>query len=538
MKRLIIIISLFVSIISLATVLLKTQMPEQIGIPPELQSFLFEKPKIEIPNDGRYIYKSASELVGMIKKGEATSEEIVREHISHIKNNNYKYNAIVWLREEEALEEAKHVDLAVRNGDTSGMLLGLPVTVKEQFMVKGFPSTLNAKRLGIIADEDAEVVKQIKREGAIIIGITNLSLMVSFNETWGEIYPTGNNPYDTALTPGGSTGGGAAALAAGFTTLSLGGDAGGSIRIPAAFCGVYGMKPSIGVINVTEGVMPFEIMRGDRFGIACAGPLARTIEDIELYWNVLKKTPIDKIVQNKINLKELENKKLNEYKIAWMDEWECNTGKMKVGKEVKDKLRIIIDNLENSGVNIKKDAPNIYDDMAKLWGGMLFQIITQDETWLVRKIIKMSITKQDNKRGNFDEIYKSLDDNSKERWNKLKENEEIVIGKLEKFFEDYDFLILPLTYGPAFKKTENATSLLDENGVSIPYVDYFPYTGIFNATGNPAIVIPMGLNKNGLPLSLQIVGPLYSDDKLIDFVKKIKPLVHGFIKPSTDNKNN
>lgn len=526
-------VSMFVVIIIFIILLmgLFSQLPKKIGEPPKLQSFLFQKPNKIIPVEGKYIFKSATELASLIKGGEATSVDIVREYIAYIKNNNWKYNAIVWLREQEALKEAAFADEFVASGDTSKLLLGVPVTVKEQFMVRGLPSTLNAKRFGIIAGKDAAVVKQIKDEGAIILGTTNLSLMVSFNETFGEIYPTGNNPYDTSLTPGGSTGGGAAALAAGFTSLSLGGDAGGSVRIPAAFCGVYGMKPSFGLINVTEGVMPFEIMRGKKFGLACTGPIARNVEDLKLYWKVLVKTPIDKKYQKKIEVEKTSDKNLNQYKIAWIDEWKCNKGTMKVGNDIKEKLSYLIKTLKEKNVSVQKSAPDIYDDMVKLWGGILFQITTQDESWLVRKIIKFGVSKQDNGSGNFESIYGSLDDNSDERWKKLTTDQKYLSDKMEDFFKDYDFLILPITYGPAFIKTKNATELSDEDGKMMPYIDYFPYTAIFNATGNPAVVIPMGLNSNGLPVSLQVVGPLYSDEKLLCFLKEIEPLIQGFVKP-------
>lgn len=509
-----------------------TQLPKQIGTPPKLQTGLFEKPKTSYPMEGRFIYRSASELAKMIKSGEATSVEIVREYINNIKNNNWKYNAIVWLREEEALLEAKLADEKVSLGDTTQPLLGVPVTIKEQFGLKGFPCTLNAKRLGIIAREDAEVVKQIKNAGAIIIGSTNLSLMVSYNETFGEIYPTGNNPFDTTRTPGGSTGGGAAALAAGFTALSLGADAGGSIRIPAAFCGVYGFKPSFGAINITKGVMPFELMKGSKFGIASAGPLARTAEDLEMYWQILMKTPIDNRFQEKINWQASSEQTLEQYNVAWMDEWQHGDDVVRIGSDVKSKLNSLIESLKKQGVFVTKDAPDTYDEMYRIWGGMLFQVTTQDENWLVRKVIKMSMSKMDNGDEFFDEIGTSLDDNSTEYWNKLLTDQKLLIEKIESFFKNYNFLVLPLTYGPAFTKCNACAFLPDENGEPMHYIDYFPYAAIFNASGHPAVVVPMGLNADGLPIGIQIVGPMFSDPKLLHFIKLLKPLIPGFAAPT------
>jgi amidase len=486
-----------------------------------------------IPIEGKYIYKSASELSAMIKRGEASSVDIVKEHINHIKNNNWRYNAVVWLREEDALKEAEMADLAVARGDTSPPLLGVPMTVKEQFWVKGLPATLNAKRFGLVAPEDAGVVKQIKKAGAIILGTTNLSFMVAYNETYGEVYPTANNPYDTNLTPGGSTGGEAAALAAGFTPLSLGADAGGSIRIPASFCGVFGFKPSFGSINVTQGVMPFEVMDIQKFGLAVAGPLARTPEDLELLWQVLIKTPVDSRFQKNIKFNETQKKQINQYKIAWIDEWDRGAKSVRIGRDVKNKLNCLLDTLKNHGVSLKKDAPQIFDEMLEVWGGSLIQITTQNESWLVRKMMKLVFSKQDNGDIVYDAINKSLDDNSHERWNELQKKQEAVVSKVNNFFKNYDFFVLPLTYGPAFIKCGGCKDLPDLEGGKINYNEYFSYTGIFNASGNPAIVVPMGLNDEGLPIGIQIVAPINSDADLLYFVQLISPLIPGFQKPKS-----
>ena len=340
LKWIAIVLGVFLAIVLILGIFVYSQLPKPIGTVPELQTWLFEKPVKILPVEGKYIYRPASELAAMIRWGEASSVEVVKEHLAHIRNNNWRYNALVWLREEEALQEAKLADEAVARGDTLQPLLGVPVTVKEQFWVKGSPATLNAKRFGLVAQEDAEVVKQVKQSGAIILGTTNLSFMVAYNETFGEVYPTASNPYDTSRTPGGSTGGGAAALAAGFTALSLGGDAGGSIRIPAAFCGLYGFKPSFGAINVTRGVMPFEVMKGKNFGLACAGPLARTAGDLELYWQVLHKTPIDDRYQEKIEWAKPSERTLEQYTVAWIDEWNRGEEEVRVCKGVKEKLRI------------------------------------------------------------------------------------------------------------------------------------------------------------------------------------------------------
>lgn len=530
-KRISSIFGLVLAISLFFRIIIYLQFPKPIGKPLQLQNWLFEKPEMFIPIEGKYIYKSASELAAMIKKGDASSVDIIKEHIAHIKNHNWRYNAIVWLREEDALKEAAIADMAVTRGDTSLPLLGVPVTVKEQFWVKGSPATLNAKRYGLVAPEDAAIVKQIKNAGAIILGTTNLSFMVAYNETFGEIYPTANNPYDINLTPGGSTGGEAAALAAGFTPLSLGADAGGSIRIPAAFCGVFGFKPSFGSTNVTQGVMPFEVMNIKKFGLAVAGPLARTPEDLELLWQVIIKTHVDKRFQKKITFKDSEEKQINQYTIAWIDEWDRGKSQVRIGKDVKEKLYVLLDSLKKNGASLKKDAPQIFNEMLEVWGGSLIQITTQNESWLIRKLMKYNFSKWDNGDIVYDAIYASLDDNSDKRWYELQKKQHAITDEVDRFFDGYDFFILPITYGPAFTKCGGCKELPDLEGGKINYNEYFSYTGIFNASGNPATVVPMGLNAQGLPIGIQIVAPLNSDANLLYFVGLISSLIPGFQKP-------
>lgn len=192
----------------------------------------------------QYIYKSATELAGLIRDGKATSTAIVSAHLERIRNVNGRLNALINVFEEEALQEAALCDKEAEEGRFRGPLHGVPITIKEQFWIKGKKSNTNFKMLkDFVAPEDAVVVDRIRKSGAIILGQTNVPKNLLDYQVAGDIYPEGVNPYNVEYSPGGSTGGGAAALAAGLTPLELGGDFGGSIRVPANFCGLYGLKP-------------------------------------------------------------------------------------------------------------------------------------------------------------------------------------------------------------------------------------------------------------------------------------------------------
>ncbi len=509
-------------------------MPKSIGSPIKLDQSLF-RPGNEIKST-RFIGKPAIELARLIRSHQATSYDIVKEHLDYIRANNYKYNAFIFLRDTEALADAKRADEFISKGDTLNKpLLGIPISIKEMFWVKGSPSTMNAKMYGFIAPEDATVVKHLKKAGAIILGTTNVPYMLQDYQTQGEVYPTANNPYDTSRTPGGSTGGGAAAVSSGFSTLELGSDMGGSIRIPAAFCGLYGMKPSFGTVNITEGIGADTATRFTRMACASAGPLARNPQDLDLMWQVLKTTPIDKNFQKPCKYLPVDPKPLNGYKIAYMGEWKHGNHKAEIGDDVKNVLIRLRDSLSQHGVTLNNTAPDLYDEMEKNFFGSFCSMMAEGQPWLIRKFIGMDLKKwsvTDNvPNNNFQAGLDALKDASDAKWQHLVKERNSLISWWDEFFKEYDFFVCPVTYGPAIKKCPSFSEITLEDGTKMPYFHYFQYTIIFNATGHPCLTIPMGLNKPGLPIALQIVGPYYSEDRLIHFAKLIQPLVGGYIQP-------
>jgi amidase len=525
---------IFLGILVLSFALyLNSIIPKFDSRPVVLQEELFRKPSQPFPMEGKYIYKSASELSALIRNRQATSLEIVTEFICNIKNNNFKYNALVYLREQEALEDARMADDAITKGDTANKpLLGVPVTIKEMFWVKGSPSTLNAKMYGFTAPRNAEVVSHLKNAGAIILGTTNDAYLLSDYQTQGEEYPTANNPFDTTRTPGGSTGGGAAALAAGFTTLELGSDLGGSIRVPAVFCGLWSLKPTYGTVNITDGTNPDSAFKYSRMALASAGPMARTAEDLKLIWDVLQSTKIDTRFQKITHPAPATAKIIGQYKIAWMDEWKYNDRFVKINKDTKEKLNTFIDSLNKHGVVVERNAPDIYTDLQKMFLSTFGYMMGENQPYLLRKLIEMDFAKTDDGSGNFKSFSNAILDASDEGWNKIQYDRKILIKKWESFFKQYDFFICPVTYGAAFKKGESWKPILADDGASVGYIDYVPYSYVINATGHPAITVPLGLNKQGLPIGVQIIGPYYSEYELLHLAKLLVPLTPTFQRPN------
>jgi len=507
-------------------------LPKFDSKPVVLQKELFQKPAQPFPMEGKFIYRSASELAAMIRSGQASSVEIITEFLNNIKNNNYKYNALIFIREHEALEEARKADEEVAKGDTVNKpLLGLPVTIKEMFWVKGSPSTWNAKMYGFTAPRDAEVVKQIKNAGAIILGTTNQPFMLADYQTQGEVYPTANNPFDTTRTPGGSTGGGAAALAAGFTTLELGSDLGGSIRQPAAFCGLWSLKSTYGAVNITDGTSPDSAFVYTRLAMESAGPLARTPGDLKLMWEVIRNTKLDTLFQKPIDWKPSSEKGLDQYKVAWTDEWKIKKGVVKVSDDTKQKLNIFIDSLKRHNVVAEKKAPDIYNDLQKMFLSTFGSMMGENKPWLLRKFIEMDWEKADDVE-NSESFRNAIMDASDNGWRKIQAGREVLITRWEDFFKQYDFFICPVTYDAAFKKCESWKPIKADDGTTVEYTNYVAYSYVINATGHPTITVPLGMNKKGLPMGIQIIGRYYSEPELLHLAKLLEPLTPKFQKPN------
>ena len=510
----------------------KSILPKFDSKPVVLQKELFQKPAQPFPMEGKFIYKSASELAAIIRNRQANSTEIVTEFLNNIKNNNYKYNALIFIRDQEALEDARKADEELAKGDTVNKpLLGVPVTIKEMFWVKGSPSTWNAKLYGFTAPRNAEVVNQIRNAGAIILGTTNEPFMLADYQTQGEVYPTANNPFDTTRTPGGSTGGGAASLAAGFTTLELGSDLGGSIRQPAVFCGLWSLKSTYGAVNITDGTSPDSAYVYTRLAMESAGPLARSPDDLKLMWEVIRSTKLDTAFQKPIDWKPSSEKTLDQYKMAWTDEWKMKEGVVKVSDDTKQKLKTFIDSLKQHNVVVEKNAPDIYTDLQKMFLSTFGSMMGENKPWLMRKFIERDYAKADDGNEIFKSFRNAIMDASDDGWKKIQADREILITKWEDFFKLHDFFICPVTYAAAFKKCESWKPIKADDGTTVQYMNYVAYSYVINATGHPTITVPLGLNKQGLPMGIQIIGPYYSEPELLHLAKLLEPLTPKFQKP-------
>ncbi|MBO0713409.1 MAG: hypothetical protein J2P59_01545, partial [Acidimicrobiales bacterium] len=238
-------------------------------------------------DDDELAFLPSVELLALLERGELSSRELLDTYLDRLDRHNKAINAIVTLDAERARQRAREADEARAHGESWGPLHGLPVTVKDVFETDGLRTTAGSPDLAdYVPDRDAVLVGRLRGAGAVIFGKTNTPTMAADGQTFNPIFGTTNNPWDLTRTPGGSSGGCGAALAAGLTPLSFGSDIAGSIRIPANFCGVYGHKPSFGLIP-QRGHIPGPPGQRLERDINVVGPLARDARDLDLALSVL-----------------------------------------------------------------------------------------------------------------------------------------------------------------------------------------------------------------------------------------------------------
>jgi len=300
-------------------------------------------------------FATALEAAQAIRKREVSSLELTKYILARIEKHNPGINAIVTLTADQALSRAKAADEALARGEWWGPFHGVPSTIKDTFETEGIRTTAGAPFLSKhVPAQDAVIVKRLKAAGVVILGKTNVPLMASDWQSYNEIFGTTNNPWDLERTPGGSTGGGAAALAAGLSYLSVGSDIGGSIRIPAHFCGVYGHKPTLNLVPLRGHIPP---PPGGPppppLDLPVAGPLARSAADLKTALEVLGGPDEDQAIGYRWSMPPARRTRLRDYRLGYvLDDPLCQ-----VLPEVKEVLSETVDALKKAGVQMEEGWP-------------------------------------------------------------------------------------------------------------------------------------------------------------------------------------
>ena len=325
------------------------------------------------------IYASATALAQAIRAKEVSSQEVVDAYLERIEVVNPRLNAVVQLRSDEAREEARVADMSLARGEVIGPLHGVPITIKDSLDTAGVISTGGTKgRQSFVPSQDATVVGRLRAAGAILLGKTNTPELTLSVETDNLVYGRTNNPYDPTLTPGGSSGGAASIIAAGGSPLDLGSDTGGSIRQPAHFCGIAGIKPTSGRVPITGHIISFDV--GALDGVTQIGPMARFVEDLALTLPIISGVDWRDPTVVPMPLGDPRAVDLKNLRAAFY----TDNGAVSPTPQTIEVVHAAAAALSEAGVTIEEDRPPELESAVGLW----MQLAVADGAAWIRKLLQ------------------------------------------------------------------------------------------------------------------------------------------------------
>jgi len=474
----------------------------------------------------------AHELARRIRRQQVSALELLDGYLARIARLGGAINALPVLDAERARDRARAADAALARGELWGPLHGVPMTVKESFNVAGLPTTFGfeAQRHNT-ATRNAVTVQRLLDAGAVVFGKSNVPVSLADWQSFNPVYGTTNNPWDVTRTPGGSSGGSAAALAAGFTALELGSDIGASIRNPAHYCGVWGHKPSWGVVPLAGHELAPSAC-ADSFDIAAAGPLARSAYDLALAMDILT-TPLQAVTP------------LGRVPLAWRDRGtppqRCRVAVLvddaeaEVDASVQAALRDLVAFLRHEGVAVTEGARPVASAEAHAVYLHLLRAATgaqyDDAAYAAAQARARDYAADDRSyparhfRGNA---------SSHRDWVLMDERRAALRNQWAAFFEQHDLLICPVATTPAFvqnQQGERWQRLIPVNGGLQPTTTALYWAGYPGIVGLPATAVPLGLSAEGLPIGAQIVGPAYADPECLRFAQWLERAYRAFVPP-------
>jgi Asp-tRNA(Asn)/Glu-tRNA(Gln) amidotransferase A subunit family amidase len=461
---------------------------------------------------------SAREIAGQIRRKVVSPMEVARAHLDRIERLNPKLNAFVDYKPEAVLAQAREAEKAIlrrdKDKDKLGPLHGVPLSIKSAIDVAGLRCEAGTRlRAGHIAAEDAPLVSRLRAAGAVILGVTNTPELLMAWETDNLLYGRTNNPWDLTRTAGGSSGGEAAAIAAGLSAGGVGSDGGGSIRVPAHFCGICGLKPTPGRIPST-GHFP---KAGGPFAlIGVVGPMARTIEDVRTLFEVMAGWDDGDPCAAPVEVREIHDTAVRAVPIAFFED----DGRTPVTKETRSAVNRAATLLLSCGFRVDPFRPERLEEARQLWweffgtaGGMILGPMLRGHESELSPILREfhAWTMAAPPRLIASEPGESL----LAAWLGRDTVREKILVQMRK----YPVLICPAASIPAFRHGEREWQV---EGKTVKYLDAWSYCEWFNLLGFPAVVVPMGYSDLGLPIGVQIVGRPWEEEVVLAVAAKLE----------------
>jgi amidase len=456
----------------------------------------------------------AVELAAAIAAGRISATEALDACLARVEAYNPVINAIVETDIEAARASARAADAACASGKTLGPLHGVPMTVKDSFDLAGFPSTFGRpERRNHRAERDALAVERLKAAGAIVFGKTNVPKDLADWQSYNEIYGDTVNPWDVLRTPGGSSGGAAAALATGIAALEFGSDIGGSIRIPAHCCGVYGHKPTFGIVPLRGHAFSPDDADSD---ILVGGPLARSAQDLALALDLTAGADPAAGSAWRLELPDEPRESLRGFRIAVL----TGDERYPVDADTRAALNDAVDFLAAEGAEVLRDPglPMPSEELWRLYLGLLRGATSARLTEEEARAAAARADETDPADVGYGAVMLRALGQSHHTWLRANDRRTWLRNRWREFFRGVDALITPMMATAAFPHIRGIAKQdqqLDVDGTMRPIADTYYWIGLASVTGLPATVAPAGASRDGLPIGLQIVGPEFHDRRCI-----------------------
>ena len=448
------------------------------------------------------IFRSACEMAALVREKKVSPTELVEAHLDRVARVNPVLNAIVDLSSERARKEASALETKLASGEEVGPLAGVPVTIKSSIDVAGLKCECGTKlREGYVAAQDATLVGRLREAGAIMMGTTNVPDLLMAYETDNLLYGRTNNPWDLDVTAGGSSGGESAAIASGCSAAGFGSDGGGSIRVPAHFCGICGLKPTPGLIP-RGGHWPACIGPSAFTGVV--GPMARRVEDLQLLLNVTSGEDFGDPSSVPLRVEATQEMDFSRLIVGWFEDDGVNP----VTAETRQAVRTAAQKLEEQGLRVDPFRLKRMESARDLWW-TFFGVVA---TTLLAPMIK-------GRENDLHPIVKDLTAPVEEAeavtYEKFLETwltRDALRASLLEQMQDHQVLLCPVGSVPAFRHGERSWTI---DGREVTYEQAFTSCVIFNLFGNPSVVVPVGRSAEGLPIGVQLVGRPFEDQLVL-----------------------
>jgi Asp-tRNA(Asn)/Glu-tRNA(Gln) amidotransferase A subunit family amidase len=467
------------------------------------------------------VYSSLIDMAEGVRARNVSPVELTDAHLSRIHELNPKLNAFVTVDDERARVQAKLAESAISSGTKSnfiGPLHGVPISIKCSIDVTGLPCECGSVlRKGNVPSEDAPLAKRLRAAGAIILGNTNVPEFLMAYETDNLLYGRTTNPWDLSRTPGGSSGGEAAAIAAGCSAGGVGSDGGGSIRIPAHYTGICGLKPTPGRIPST-GHFPGSAGPFAQLGVV--GPMARTVRDVRKLFEVMAGPDPGDPASAPVPLRRWSEQEIRKLGVAYF----ADDGVTPVTSETAAAVRTAVEALRSQGFHVTEWRPQNLDRVWQLWwnlfgraGQMAFAPAIEGRESELSPILRAFRA----------EVAEAPPLTAQDLLNTLLARD-VLRGNFLAKMEEFPVLLCPVCAVPAFRHGEREWTV---QGRKVEYLKAMSYSQWFNLLGNPAAVVPVGRSSEGLPIGVQIVGRPWEEEAVLAVAAKIQDACGGFRRP-------